>query len=82
MEDLIRALLIFLKYGNPELPTHCEHHVMLVSVHPDIVSKDDKEKLKELGFEPSKLEFHSFKFGKSDHETDCVLLTEENNEQK
>lgn len=73
MEDLIKALLIFFKYGNPSLPTHCEHHVMLVSVHPDVVSKDDKEKLKELSFEPSGLEFHSFKFGKSDHETECPL---------
>ena len=73
MEDLIQALLIFRKYGNSATPTHCEHHVMLVSVHPDVVSKDDKEKLKELGFEPSAFEFHSYKFGTSDHETECVL---------
>lgn len=24
MEDLIKALRIFLKYGNPYSPTHCE----------------------------------------------------------
>ena len=73
MEDLIRAFQIFLKYGNPELPTHCEHHVMLVSICPDIVSKEDKDKLKELGFDPLNFEFQSFKFGESDHETDCAL---------
>lgn len=64
MEDLINALLIFLKYGNPVSPTHCEHYVMLVNVNPDIVSQDDKNKLKELGFEPSNYEFQSFRFGK------------------
>ena len=25
MEDLIKALQILLKYGNPKYPTHCEH---------------------------------------------------------
>ena len=73
MENLIKAFLIFYKYGNPKLPTHCEHHVMLVSVHPDVVSDEDKEKLKKLSFEPSGFEFQSFKCGKSDHETDCPI---------
>ena len=25
MKNLIKALQIFLKYGNPKWPTHCEH---------------------------------------------------------
>ena len=31
MSDLIEALTIFLKYGNPRNPTHCEHDVLTIS---------------------------------------------------
>jgi len=65
MDDLIEALKIFRKYGNPEWPTHCEHDVLSVDIDYDIVSNDDKEKLDALGFfevdEHGK--FKSFKFG-------------------
>lgn len=30
MEDLIKALLIFLKYGNKQYPTSCEHDILYV----------------------------------------------------
>ena len=50
MEHLIFALQIFLKYGNPHRPSHCEHDYFYIEIHPDLVSEEDKEELKELGF--------------------------------
>lgn len=50
MENLIKAFQIFLKYGNPEYPTHCEHDVLYVDINPELVSEEDKDKLDELGF--------------------------------
>jgi len=50
MDKLIEALNIFLKYGNPVRPTHCEHDILLVMIDPEIVSDEDKKKLDELGF--------------------------------
>lgn len=51
MENLIKALQIFLKYGNPPYPTHCEHDVMMIcGIEPNAVSEEDKATLKELGF--------------------------------
>lgn len=65
MDKLIEALQIFLKYDNPEFPTHCEHDVMYVSIEYDLVSEDDKEKLDELGFFPCDETgfFKSYRFG-------------------
>ncbi len=65
MDQLIEALQIFRKYGNPSYPTHCEHDVMYVMINYDAVSDGDKEKLEELGFmESSEGEgFQSFRFG-------------------
>ena len=40
MKDLIEALNIFLKYGNPKYPTHCEHDIMYVSIDPELVSDE------------------------------------------
>lgn len=68
MEQLIEALQIFLKYGNPAYPTHCEHDILtIVGIKPEDVSDEDKKRLDELGFfvrnefgEPA---FHSFKYG-------------------
>ena len=68
MEDLIKALQIFLKYANPAYPTHCEHDVLtIVGINPASVSDEDKAELDKLGFyvseewgEPT---FQSFKFG-------------------
>jgi len=51
VENLIKALQIFLKYGNPEYPTHCEHDVMMIcGIDPDDVSDEDKATLDGLGF--------------------------------
>lgn len=50
MEDLIKALQIFLKYGNPRNPFHCEHDYLYVDIPFDQVSEEDKEQLDKLGF--------------------------------
>ena len=66
MEDLIKALQIFIKYGNPQYPTHCEHDVMMiVGIDPDDVSEKDKKELDKLGFLFNEDEecFMSFRFG-------------------
>ena len=66
MEDLIRALQIFLKYGNPRWPTNCSHDVLaIMEIEPDKVSDEDKTDLCQLGFIVSE-EFEcfiSFRFG-------------------
>lgn len=56
MEDLIKALQIFLKYVEKDsyqekYPFHCEHDELYVSVDPESVSYEDKEQLVELGFD-------------------------------
>lgn len=64
MSDLIEALNIFLKYGNPHNPTHCEHDEMFIAgISPDQVSKEDIARLDELGFFVSREGFKSFRFG-------------------
>ena len=65
MEDLIKALQIFLKYGNPQWPTHCEHDVLQVSIKPNLVSEEDTKILEELGFIiDNEFDcFKSYKFG-------------------
>ena len=69
MSDLIAALTIFLKYGNPDSPTHCTHDVLYVAIHPSKVSAEDIATLKELGFSPGEDDsehdggFYSFRFG-------------------
>ena len=63
MEDLYVAIGIFLKYGNPVNPTNCAHDELYVDIDPNIVSKEDTEKLDELGFFSNEDGFMSFKFG-------------------
>lgn len=66
MDDLIKALTIFRKYGNPEWPTHCEHDVLYIcGIAYDDVSDEDKVVLKGLGFIKNNEDagFMSFKFG-------------------
>jgi len=65
MDDLIEALQIFRKYGNPDYPTHCEHDEMWVDIDNEDVSDADIEKLDNLGFFINESEggFTSFKFG-------------------
>ena len=65
MEDLLKAIQIFLKYGNPHNPTHCEHDVMTVAINPDWVSDEDKSLLNDLGFfvNEDDNDFRSYRFG-------------------
>jgi hypothetical protein len=66
MYELIKALLIFLKYGNPKYPTNCGHDVLyIMDIKPETVSQEDKDKLEELGFIVDDEEdvFMSFRFG-------------------
>lgn len=65
MGKLIEALQIFLKYGNPDYPTHCEHDQLTVLIGPDVVSESDTAKLSELGFhaDPENGYFYSFRYG-------------------
>ncbi len=66
MKDLIEALQIFLKYGNPEYPTNCTHdELTIMEIDPADVSKEDKERLEILGFNVDDDEeyFYSFRFG-------------------
>ncbi len=50
MDDLIEALIIFRKYGNPENPTNCGHDVLWVSIDPALVTPEDAQRLEALGF--------------------------------
>lgn len=64
MEDLIKAFQIFLKYGNPDYPTHCEHDILYVMIDPNDVSEEDIKKLDELGFFANDVDgFSSYKYG-------------------
>lgn len=66
MDDLIKALQIFRKYGNPEWPTHCEHDIMYVSINPSDVTEEDIKSLEKLGFTPNydyEPMFSSYRFG-------------------
>jgi hypothetical protein len=68
MKDLIEALQIFLKYGDPSYPTHCEHDTLTIcGIDPDKVSEEDKARLDELGFFVSDDQgdnmFMSYKYG-------------------
>lgn len=50
MNDLIAALQIFAKYGNPTYPTHCEHDTLYVCIEYSKVSEEDCDTLRGLGF--------------------------------
>ena len=66
MEQLIEALNIFLKYGNPEYPTWCEHDALhICDIDDEKVSEEDKKELEKLGFFVDEQEggFISYKFG-------------------
>lgn len=63
MEDLIKALQIFL---NHEYPTHCVHdELMIASIPLEVVSTEDVIELDKLGFHWSKGNecWISFRFG-------------------
>jgi len=70
MKKLIKALKIFLKYGNPKYPTYCSHECLYVEIDPKLVSEDDIKKLRKLGFNPGEEDceefsggFYSFHYG-------------------
>lgn len=65
LSNLIKALQIFLKYGNPVCPTHCEHDVLWIcGIDPAIVSKKDIKLLDELGFFVDGCDgFQSYRYG-------------------
>ena len=66
MENLIKALQIFLKYGNPTYPTWCRHDELHVcEIDETKVSEEDLKELERLGFFVDEDEggFMSFKFG-------------------
>jgi hypothetical protein len=63
LSTLIEALNIFLKYGDVEFPTHCEHDELTVCVDPTLVSEEDIKRLDDLGFFVSEEAFKSFRYG-------------------
>ena len=68
MDDLIEALTILRKYGNPYAPTACERDELWVYIKPELVSATDRARLEELSFRvptdyPQPQAFRSFRFG-------------------
>ena len=66
MDELIAALQIFRKYGNPQYPTHCEHDTLQVCIDPEDVSDEDKATLDDMGFFPDEEAgdcFKSYRYG-------------------
>lgn len=66
MEDLIKALQILLKYGNPKYPTVCEHDILyIVGIDIEKISIEDITELENLGFiiNIKESEIYSYKFG-------------------
>jgi len=66
MEDLIKALQILLKYGNPDYPTICIHdELCIVGINPEDISKEDIIELDILGFivDAEESRIYSFRFG-------------------
>jgi hypothetical protein len=64
MSDLIKALTILLKYGDPYAPTHCSHDLLTIcGIDPAVVSDEDKAELKRLGFHVDGEAFASFRYG-------------------
>lgn len=64
MENLIKALQILLKYGNPDYPFQCEHDMVYVcGIDPDDVTGEDTAELKALGFVIEDDQFVSYKYG-------------------
>lgn len=67
MRELIEALELLAKYGEPAYPFHCEHDVLVIcGIDPADVSAEDKCRLEAYGFfESEEYEGHfaSFKYG-------------------
>ena len=80
MDDLIEALQIFRKYGNPEWPTHCAHDELIVNIDPSDVIESDLKRLDQLSFIPIKDDrcFKSFRFGSCQKEINMLLDYDKN----
>jgi len=66
MKDLIEALSILLKYGNPDYPTHCLPDVLYIcNIDPLSISIEDIKSLDALGFivDFESEEIYSYKYG-------------------
>ena len=67
MEDLIKALQILAKYGNPAYPCHCANEYLSINIPYDTVSTEDKVELEKLGFKKDSVHegdgFGSYKYG-------------------
>ena len=69
MEDLIKALTIFMKYlddKNDHTPTHCEHdELWVVDVNREDVLFEDHDELERLGFhwDEDDDSYKSYRFG-------------------
>lgn len=51
LSELIEGLQIFLKYGDVEWPTHCEHdELWITNVALTALTSEDRARLEELGF--------------------------------
>jgi hypothetical protein len=51
MKELIEALQILLRYGNPTYPTSCIHDELIVhGIDPKLISEEDVNRLGVLGF--------------------------------
>lgn len=69
MDELLKALTILRKYGNPKRPFHCEHDYLYVDIQAEKVSEEDMKELEEYGFFPDEEYneggFGSFRYGSS-----------------
>jgi len=72
LTQLIEALTILKKYGDPDRPTHCEHDTLYIcDIDPAAVSNEDRQRLMALGIfdsgdptsEVPERCFMSFRFG-------------------
>ena len=64
MKDLIEALTILSKYGDPRKPTICAHDELFVMINYEDVSAEDRKRLAELSFNESEHgTFSSYRFG-------------------
>lgn len=64
MSDLVKALSILLKYGDPRNPINCSHDELVICyIDPGGVSKEDLQELDRLGFFVDDGCFKSFRFG-------------------
>lgn len=65
MKELIEALQILIKYGDPKYPTSCDHDILyIMGIRYSDVSEDDRKRLGDLGFHEGEWDnFYSTKFG-------------------